>query len=501
MNGQPAHKKTVRTAAEYLKRKDLFREDAYLNGEWFADEGRGTIEVTNPADDAFLGTVPDFGAEDTEYAIAAAERAFPAWAATLAQERAAILRRWADLMRAHKEDLAVLMTLEQGKPVSESRGEIEYAASFLEWFGEEAKRAYGDTIPSHLPHSKLFVSRQPVGVCAAITPWNFPSAMITRKAGAALAAGCPVIVRPASETPFSALALAVLAEEAGLPAGLFNVITGDAKIIAATLTGSNVVRKISFTGSTEVGRLLLAQSAHSVKKVSMELGGHAPFIVFDDADLDKAVAGGIGAKFATSGQDCLAANRMYIHEKIYDAYAEKFARETAKLKVAHGLDEEAVIGPLMSEAALYKSEAHVRDALEKGATLLAGGKRMPELGSTFFAPTVLGDVTPDMLIWQEETFGPVAALTRFAEEDEVVASANDTIYGLAAYLYSRDVGRCMRVSDALEYGMVGVNTPKFTGAAIPFGGFKQSGLGREGSKYGLDDYTELKYVCFGGIDE
>ncbi len=480
-----------------LNNKDLFRQSAFIDGKWVETKDR--INVTNPADGAVLGTIPACGAAETEAAIMAADKAFAGWAASLPAERARILRRWADLMLENKEDLALIMTLEQGKPINESRGEIDYAAAFFEWFGEEAKRTYGDTIPPHLPHAKMIVTRHPVGVTAAITPWNFPSAMITRKAGAALAAGCTMVVRPASETPYSALALAVLAEQAGVPAGVFSVVTGDPHLIGGALTESPIVRKITFTGSTRVGRILLAQSAETVKKMSMELGGHAPFIVFEDADLDKAVTGAIGAKFATTGQDCLAANRIYVHESVYDDFAAKYTAATQALKMANGLDEEADLGPLMSEAAIEKCESHVTDALEKGARLLTGGKKHA-LGGLFYEPTVLGDVSPDMAIYHEETFGPVAPLVRFSNERDVVRAANDTIYGLAAYVYSNDIARCHRVSDSLDYGMIGVNTPKFTGAPIPFGGFKQSGLGREGSRHGMDDYMELKYVCLGNLD-
>lgn len=481
-----------------LSRPDLFRQSAFLAGEWVEGPKDAAIAVTDPATGAVIGHVPGLGAPETERAIAAAAEAYGPWRRLLAKERAAILRRWSDLMLAHREDLAVLMTLEQGKPIDESRGEIDYAASFLEWFGEEAKRLYGDTIPSHLPGSRMSVTREPVGVTAAITPWNFPSAMITRKAGAALAAGCPMIVRPASETPFSALALAVLAVEAGVPEGVFSVLTGPSRAIAGTLTASPIVRKISFTGSTEVGRILLAQSAETVKKVSMELGGHAPFLAFDDSDLEAAVAGAVAAKFATTGQDCLAVNRLYVQDGIHDAFVARFADAVAALKVGPGLDPSVDQGPLMSESAVAKCEAHVADALAKGAKAIVGGKRHA-LGGTFFQPTVLTGVTEDMAIANEETFGPVAPILRFADEAEGIARANDTVYGLAAYAYSRDVARVLRVSEALEYGMVGVNTPKFTGAPIPFGGVKQSGLGREGSRHGLDDYTELKYVCIGGV--
>lgn len=491
------NKMDTETLLDKLQNKDLFREQAFLGGHW--TDGDATVEVTNPSTGDVLGTIPDMGRAEAEEAVGCAAMAFPAWSKMLAQDRARILRRWADLMWENKEDLALIMTLEQGKPLSESRGEIDYAAGFLEWFGEEAKRAYGDTIPSHLAGSQLMVTRHPVGVTAAITPWNFPSAMITRKAGAALAAGCPMVVRPASETPYSALALAVLAEQAGVPQGVFSVITGKAREIGEVLTQSPTVRKISFTGSTEVGRILLKQSAETVKKMSMELGGHAPFIVFDDADIDKAVKGAIGAKFATTGQDCLAVNRLYVHDSVYDSFVEKFVAATEALKMGDGLEDGVELGPLMNEGAVKKCEDHVRDAVEKGASVLTGGKRH-DLGGLFYQATVLGDVTPEMKIYTEETFGPVAPIVRFKDETEVVTQANNTIYGLAAYVYSENISRCHRVSAALEYGMVGVNTPKFTGAPAPFGGFKQSGLGREGSRYGLEDYMELKYVCLGNID-
>ncbi len=474
----------------------LLCSKAYINGQWVGSDK--TLTVTNPADGSVLGTVPNLGSKETEGAIKAAEDAYPKWAGMLAKERGDILRRWADLMRENKDDLALLMTLEQGKPLSESLGEIEYAAGFFEWFGEEGKRAYGDTIPSHLHGSKMMVSKHPVGVTAAITPWNFPSAMITRKAGAALAAGCTMIVRPASETPYSALALAVLAEQAGVPEGVFSILTGDAREIAKTLCDSPVIKKISFTGSTEVGRILLQQSAASVKKMSMELGGHAPFIAFDDCDIDKAVKGAIGAKFATTGQDCLAANRIYVHENIYDEFAKKYTEATKAMVLGNGLDDKVDLGPLMSQSAVEKCEDHVKDALDKGATLLCGGQR-DEQGELFYQATVLGDVTPDMKIYTEETFGPVAPLVKFSDEKAVIQAANDTIYGLAAYVFSDNIRRAHRVADALEYGMVGVNTPKFTGPSIPFGGMKQSGLGREGAHQGLDDYMETKYVCLGDL--
>lgn len=476
----------------------LLRDKAFINGKWIG--GNKTITVTNPADGSIIGTVPNFGQEETLQAIEAANVAHPTWSKMLAQERAVILRRWADLILKNKDDLALIMTLEQGKPLSESLGEIEYAASFFEWFGEEGKRAYGDTIPSHLHGLKMLVNKQSIGVTAAITPWNFPSAMITRKAGAALAAGCTMIVRPANETPFSALALAVLGEEAGLPKGVLSIITGDAKVIAKTLCDSQTIRKISFTGSTEVGRILLEQSASSVKKMSMELGGHAPFLAFEDCDPDKTVKGAIGAKFATTGQDCLAVNRLYVHQDIYDDFAAKYVEHTQALKLGNGLEDGVELGPLMNKKAIAKCEEHVQDALDKGAKLLCGGERDPQ-GDLFYQATVLGDVTPEMKIYSEETFGPIAPLIKFSDEKDVIRVANDTIYGLAAYIYSDNIRRCHRVADALEYGMVGVNTPKFTGASIPFGGVKQSGLGREGGHEGLSDYMETKYVCLGDLDD
>ncbi|RDD61837.1 NAD-dependent succinate-semialdehyde dehydrogenase [Ferruginivarius sediminum] len=482
-----------------LRDSSLWREQAYLAGDWADADGKGRLAVTNPADGRELGWVPNMGQAETERAIEAAASAYPAWRAMLAKDRGAILQRWGELMMENQEDLAVIMTLEQGKPVWESRGEIAYAASFLTWFAAEAERAYGDTIPTHLEGRKLFAQREPVGVTAAITPWNFPSAMITRKAGAALAAGCPMVVRPATETPYSALALGELATRAGVPKGVLSILTGSARRIGQVLCDSTTVRKISFTGSTEVGRILLAQSAETVKKVSMELGGHAPFLVFEDADLDLAVDGAMNGKFQTTGQDCLAVNRFYIHERLYDSFAERFAAQVKQLKVGNGLEGDVDQGPLMNEGAVEKCEAHIKDAVDKGAVVLAGGGRH-ELGGLFFQPTVLGNVTPDMAIAKEETFGPVAALMKFSDEDEVLRQANSVEFGLASYVYTENYRRIWRVSDALEYGMVGVNCSKITGAPIPFGGVKQSGLGREGSKYGIDDYTELKYVCLGGLD-
>lgn len=478
----------------------LLRQQAWLEGRWQDADDSHVCEVTDPADGTVIGTVPDMTGRETARAIAAAAAAYPAWRGLLAKQRAAILREWARLMREHKEDLAIIMTYEQGKPLWESRGEIDYAESFFDWYAEEAVRMNGETMPSHKANSRVFVTREPVGVTAAITPWNFPSAMITRKAGAALAAGCPMIVRPATETPYSALALAELARRAGVPGGVFQVITGEPRAIATALTDSPVVRKISFTGSTEIGRKLLAQSAQTVKKVSMELGGHAPFIAFDDVNVVTAAKGALGAKFATTGQDCLAANRIYVHERIHDAFAHHFTEMTKAMKMGPGMEEGVELGPLMSESAVRKCEEHVADAVAKGAKVLCGGKRS-DLGGTFFEATVLIGVTPDMKIYHEETFGPVAPILSFSRESEVIAKANDSDFGLAAYLYTRDIGRAMRVSEALEYGMVGLNTPSFTGASIPFGGYKQSGLGREGSVHGLDDYTELKYTCIGSIDD
>ncbi|CAJ3256578.1 succinate-semialdehyde dehydrogenase [Burkholderia pseudomallei] len=484
------------TAHETLALKDpaLLRERAFVAGEWQAADGGATLEVRNPATGALIGTVPAMGAAETRRAIDAANAAWPAWRKKTAKERAAILRKWHDLMIAHADDLALILTTEQGKPLAEAKGEIGYAASFLEWFAEEGKRVYGDTIPTPAADKRIVVTKEPVGVCAAITPWNFPAAMITRKVGPALAAGCPIVVKPAEATPFSALAMAVLAERAGVPAGVFSVVTGEPKAIGGELTSNPIVRKLSFTGSTPVGRLLMAQCAATVKKVSLELGGNAPFIVFDDADLDAAVEGAIASKYRNSGQTCVCTNRVYVHEKVYDAFAEKLTAAVAKLKVGPGTEAGVVQGPLINGAAVRKVEAHIADALDKGARVTTGGQRHP-LGHGFFEPTVLTGVTPDMKVAKEETFGPLAPLFRFSTEEEAIRYANDTEFGLAAYFYSRDIGRVWRVAEALEYGMVGINAGIISNEVAPFGGVKQSGLGREGSHYGIDDYVVIKYMC------
>ena len=481
-----------------LNDSDLYRQKAYSNGRWLDAISGKTLTVTNPVCGSVLGTVPDMGSEETEAAITAANAAWPAWRAQTAKERAIILKRWADLMLTHQEDLAKLMTAEQGKPLAESKGEIVYAAGFLEWFAEEARRTYGDTIPQHQADKRILVIKQPIGVCAAITPWNFPAAMITRKAGPALAAGCPIVVKPASSTPFSALALGVLAERAGVPAGVFSIITGSASAIGGEMTRNPIIRKITFTGSTSVGKLLMQQAASTMKKVSMELGGNAPFIVFDDADLDQAVEGAMISKFRNAGQTCVCANRILVQENVYDAFAEKLTRAVSKLNVGNGAEAGITIGPLIDPAAVEKVEEHVSDALTKGGKLICGGSRHA-LGGNFYQPTILADMTPAMMITHEETFGPVAPLFRFTDEAEAIAMANDTEFGLAAYFYSRDLGRCWRVSEALEYGMVCTNTGLLSCVEAPFGGIKESGIGREGSKYGIDEFMEIKYMCIGGI--
>lgn len=478
----------------------LFQQQCYVDGAWVEAANKETLPVTNPANNEVLGSVPKMSAADTRHAIEAARDAFPAWSAKTAKERASILRRWFNLMMENQEDLAVIMTLEQGKPVTESRGEIAYAASFVEWFAEEGKRVYGDIIPPHQADKRIVVIKQPIGVCAAITPWNFPAAMITRKAGAALAAGCTIVVKPASATPYSALALCELAERAGVPKGVLNVVTGSAGEIGGELTANPIVRKLSFTGSTDTGKYLMEQCAGTMKKLSLELGGNAPFIVFDDADLDAAVEGTIASKYRNTGQTCICANRILVQEGVYDAYAEKLAKAVRKqLKVGNGLDKGVSQGPLIDEDAVSKVEAHIRDAVAKGARVALGGKRHA-LGGTFFEPTILTDVTQDMMVAREETFGPVAPLFRFQSEEEAVRMANDTEFGLASYFYSRDMGRIWRVGEGLEYGMVGINTGLISNEIAPFGGVKESGTGREGSKYGIEEYLEIKYLCMGGID-
>ena len=481
-----------------LREPSLLREACYIDGRWEAVAGPA-IEVHDPASGALLGRVPALGREDAARAIDAARRALPAWRAQTAKQRAGLLHRLYGLMQAHQEDLARIMTAEQGKPLAEARGEIAYAASFIEWFAEEGKRVYGETIPAPLPGRRLIVLREPVGVFAAITPWNFPAAMIARKAGAGWAAGCTGVIRPASQTPFSALALAVLAEEAGLPPGVCNVITGPGSGIGAEMTSSPVVRKLSFTGSTEVGAQLLAQCAPGIKKTSMELGGNAPFIVFEDADLDAAVQGAVASKFRNAGQTCVCTNRFLVHERVYDAFAERLVAAVSALVVGEGTQAGVTIGPLIDGNAVAKTREHIEDAVARGARVLVGGDAHA-LGGNFFQPTVLGDVPREATIFAEETFGPVAPLFRFRDEDEAIELANDTPFGLASYFYSRDIGRVMRVAERLEYGIVGINEGLISTEVAPFGGIKASGLGREGSRHGIDDYLELKYLCLGGLD-
>ncbi|SDE57314.1 succinate semialdehyde dehydrogenase [Massilia sp. PDC64] len=481
-----------------LNDPSLLRQHAYIDGAWCdADDGK-TVPVINPATGETLGTVPHMGAQETRRAIEAAQAAWPAWRRKTARERALILRKWNDLMLDNADDLAAIMTAEQGKPLAESKGEIAYAASFIEWFGEQAKRIEGDVLESPARDRRIVVTKEPIGVCAAITPWNFPAAMITRKVGPALAAGCPIVLKPAELTPYSALALAVLAERAGVPKGVFSIVIGDSKAIGAEMCANPIVRKLSFTGSTQVGRLLMEQCAPTVKKLSLELGGNASFIVFDDADLDAAVEGAMASKYRNMGQTCVCANRIYVQDGVYEAFAQKLTAAVATLKVGNGMEPGVNQGPLIEEKAVQKVEHHIADALGKGARLLLGGKRHP-LGHTFFEPTVLADVTPQMLISDEETFGPVAPLFRFKTEEEVIALANATEYGLASYFYARDIGRVWRVAEQIETGMVGVNTGLISNEVAPFGGVKQSGLGREGSKYGMDDYLVIKYICLGGI--
>ena len=482
-----------------LKDSTLLRQQCYVNGAWVAADGGGTADVGNPATGERLGTVPQFGVAETRRAIDAAAAAFPAWAARTAKDRATLLRRWHDLMLANADDLAVLMTAEQGKPLAESRGEIAYAAAFIEWFAEEGKRVYGDVIPGHQPDKRILVLRQPVGVVAAITPWNFPAAMITRKAAPALAAGCTFICKPAMQTPYSALAMAELAQRAGIPPGVINVITGPASVLGGELTSNPIVRKLTFTGSTEIGKKLMAQCSTTLKKVSLELGGNAPFIVFDDADLDAAVQGAIASKYRNTGQTCVCANRLLVQEGVYETFVAKLVDAVRKLRVGDGLQGATEQGPLIDAKAVAKVEEHISDALSKGAKVALGGQRHA-LGGTFFEPTVITQVKPNMLVAREETFGPVAPVFAFKDEKEAIRLANDTEFGLASYFYTRDLARAWRVAEALEYGIVGLNTGIISTEVAPFGGIKESGMGREGSRYGILDYTEIKYLCIGGIE-
>jgi succinate-semialdehyde dehydrogenase/glutarate-semialdehyde dehydrogenase len=487
-----------RTAISNLKDASLLRESCYIDGQWVEADSRKRVEVDNPADGTMVGTVPACGADETRRAIEAASRALPTWRSMVAKDRSALLRKWFDLMVAHADDLAALLTAEQGKPLAEARGEVLYGASFIEWFAEEGKRVYGDVIPSPTSDKRIVVIKQAIGVVGAITPWNFPNAMITRKAGPALAAGCTMVLKPALQTPFSALALAELAHRAGIPKGVFNVVTGNSRAIGGEMTSNPAVRKITFTGSTEVGRLLMRQSADQIKKLGLELGGNAPFIVFDDADLDAAAAGAVISKYRNNGQTCVCANRIYVQDSVYDAFATKLAEKVRTLKVGKGTDAGVILGPLIDDAALAKVEEHVKDALAKGAKVMLGGKRHA-LGGRFYEPTILTGVTREMKVAVEETFGPVAPLFRFKDEADVIAQANDSEFGLASYFYARDLGRVWRVAEALEAGIVGVNTGLISTEVAPFGGVKQSGLGREGSKYGIDDFLQIKYVSMGGI--
>lgn len=486
------------TASLPLKDPDLFRQANLIGGQWVQADSGKTIAVRNPATGEVVGHVPAMGAAETRRAIDAAAAAFGAWRAMLAKERSAILRRLNDLMLANADDLAAIMTAEQGKPLAEAKGEVAYAASFIEWFAEEAKRIYGDTIPQNAKGRRVLVFKEPIGVFAAITPWNFPAAMITRKAGPGWAAGCTGVIRPASQTPFSALALGVLAERAGMPAGVCNVITGPSGETGGELTSNPIIRKLSFTGSTEVGRKLLAQCAPTIKKTSMELGGNAPFIVFDDADLDAAVQGAMASKYRNTGQTCVCANRILVQDGVYDAFAEKLTAAVEALKVGNGMEPGVTQGPLINADAVAKVEEHIADATAKGATIVTGGKRHAR-GGNFFEPTILANVPPDAIVFREETFGPVAPLFRFRTEEEAIALANDSEFGLAAYFYARDIGRIFRVAEALEAGIIGANEGIISTEVAPFGGVKQSGLGREGSKYGIEDYLEIKYLALGGI--
>ncbi|HMA88660.1 MAG TPA: NADP-dependent succinate-semialdehyde dehydrogenase [Burkholderiales bacterium] len=481
-----------------LKDPKLFREQCYIDGAWVAADSKKTFPVDNPATGETIGVVPDMGAAETKRAIEAADRAWPAWRAKTAKERSAILRKWFDLMIANQDDLGLILTTEQGKPLAEARGEIAYGASFVEWFAEEAKRVYGEVIPPHQADKRILVLKQPIGVSAMITPWNFPNAMITRKAAPALAAGCTVVIKPAEQTPFSALAMAELAERAGIPKGVFNVITGDAPTIGKEMCANPTVRKLSFTGSTEVGRILMRQSADTIKKLSLELGGNAPFIVFDDADLDAAVEGAIASKYRNAGQTCVCANRIYVQDKVYDSFAAKLAEKVKQFKVGAGTEAGVVIGPLIDQQGMKKVEEHVADATAKGAKVILGGKPHSR-GGLFFEPTILTGVTQAMRVSNEETFGPVAPLYRFKTDDDAIAMANATEFGLAGYFYSRDIGRIFRVAEQMETGMVCVNSGILSTEIAPFGGVKQSGLGREGSKYGIEEYLEIKYLLLGGI--
>lgn len=487
-----------RSAVPALKDSRLFRESAYIDGAWAEADSRARFEVHNPADGVVIGSVPNMAVAETKRAIAAAEAALPAWRALTARERSKILRNWFNLIVANADDLALLLTTEQGKPLAEAKGEIMYGASFVEWFAEEAKRVYGDVIPSPMSDRRIIVIKQPIGVVAAITPWNFPNAMITRKVAPGLAVGCTIVLKPAEQTPFSALALAELAERAGMPKGVLNIVTGDPAPIGQELCASPIVRKVTFTGSTEVGRILMRQSADTIKKLSLELGGNAPFIVFDDADLDAAADGALASKYRNAGQTCVCANRFYVQESVYDAFSAKLAEKVKKFKVGRGTDEGVNIGPLIDSQGLAKVEEHVADAVGKGAKVVMGGKRHA-LGGLFYEPTLLTEVTSDMKISREETFGPVAPLYRFKKDEDAIRLANNTEFGLAAYFYSRDVGRIFRAAEAIETGMVGVNVGILANEVAPFGGVKQSGLGREGSKYGIDDFLEIKYLAIGGI--
>ncbi|MGR0279255.1 NAD-dependent succinate-semialdehyde dehydrogenase [Marinomonas dokdonensis] len=483
-----------------LSNSALLQTKCLINGKWVNAKNGKTLDVFNPASGELITTIASVGPEETQDAIVAAEAAQKTWKKKTAKERAALLRRWHDLLLANQDDLAKLMTAEQGKPLAESRGEIGYAASFIEWFAEEGKRIYGDMIPTYAPDRRIMVLKEPVGVCAAITPWNFPAAMITRKVGPALASGCTIVIKPASETPLSALAMGVLAQEAGIPAGVINIVVGSAREIAKTLTDSPIVRKLTFTGSTPIGKLLMKDCADTMKKVSLELGGNAPFVVFDDANVDDAVEGAMISKYRNAGQTCVCANRIYVQAGVYDAFVEKFAAKVAAMKIGHGTESGVEQGPLINSSAVDKVDEHVQDALQKGGTLVTGGKRH-ELGANFYHPTVIANASQDMLFAKEETFGPLAPVFKFETEEDVIELANDTEYGLASYFYSRDIGRIFRVAEALESGLVGVNAGVIATEVAPFGGYKESGLGREGSKYGIDDYVNTKYVCLAGLDK